>query len=150
MKTKTHLHNVDDYYYNVDVDGGGDADGEDDADDGDDDGGWRCDEGGYEDCGGDGGEDEDDDDDKWHLTAGAHLFFVEVMVKIIPQSPSPRSNCLKSTSLFSCLTLFWHHNPHSTLSIKFHLAETREIFLLRYRVFFLTGPPPQKSSVQRS
>ena len=39
LKTSTHLHNVDDYYYNVDVDGGGDADGEDDADDGDDDGG---------------------------------------------------------------------------------------------------------------
>ena len=41
LKARTHLHNVDDYYYHGDDDGdgGGDADGEDDADDGDDDGG---------------------------------------------------------------------------------------------------------------
>ena len=76
-KARTHLHNVDDHYYHGDDDGGGD----------DDDGG--------------GDNNEDDDEDKGHLTALFHLIFVEVGVKIIPQTPSPGSNCLKLSSLLS-------------------------------------------------
>ena len=46
----------------------------------------------------DGDHDDYDYDDNCHLTALLHLIFVEVGVKIIPQSPGPRSNCLESNA----------------------------------------------------
>ena len=86
LEARTHLHNVEDYHHHGDDDGAGDQD--DDGDDDDDGGDDNDDDGG-----------DKDDEDTNHLTALLHFVFVEVGVKIIPQSPSPSSNCLKS--LFS-------------------------------------------------